>query len=278
MKAYKGGKKENQQSETNPNRLRAIQQAEAKGNKVNLNESGRKYSDMLLQLIAPYHEDVPELDDLEYLLDIATVAWNIANMKKLLPPAGKIMLDEVRQSFADSKEDIQLLDKLIKAKAKTFPTEDIFIREFSIDPVKDGGYVTVTTVALQDFLSSELNEEEVEEDNFAPGYINRNGFSVLPKQPFFEWVQKTTGTTFLPAEINESTVYLLEEKQSNEEITEWLKENFDKVFQKELEAWIADEKKWPRNRTYQVFTNWFDVKFHSMIYDLEDYPVDKDME
>jgi hypothetical protein len=290
MKAYKGGKTSGQKNETDPNILRVIQDFERQGKKGKVNESGKKYSDMLLQLVAPFHAPLPTLDDLEHLLDIAAVAWNIANMKKLLPPAGKMMAEEAKQSFADDKEAIQILEKLVKAKEKKFPQEDLFIKDFAIDQEEEeeGGYVTVTVVGLQDFLLNGLEEDQEddedeeeydEENNFVPGYINRNGFSITPRQPFLDWLQKTEGHSLFPMEGNvETTVYLLEEKGSNEEITGWLKTNFEKVFRKELENWYTDEKKWPKNRTYQLFSEWFDVRFHSMVYDFEDFPVDKDME
>ncbi len=80
-----------------------------------------------------------------------------------------------------------------------------------------------------------------------------------------------------PVETMENNIYLVEEKENNEEIAEWLKKNFDYVFKKELESRNADEKLWPKKRTYEMFNEWFSVSYHSMIYDLENYPVDKDM-
>jgi hypothetical protein len=280
MKAYKGGKTSHKQDEKDPNLLRVIENYEKQGKKLIASESGKKFSEMLLQLITPFHGPVPELDELERLLDIAAVAWNIANMKKLLPPAAKIMTEEARLNFTGDKEAIQILEKLIKAKTKKYPQEELFIKDFTVEPVKDGGYFTVVAIPLQDFLSSGINETDEldEENNFAPGYINRNGFSVAPRQSFYNWLRKIEGNSLFPGDVNESAVYLLEEKGSNEEITEWLITNFDSVFQKELAGRISDEKKWPKNRTYQMFSEWFEVKFHSLVYDFEDYPVDKDME
>ena len=91
-------------------------------------------------------------------------------------------------------------------------------------------------------------------------------------------MKNETGGDSFETEALEHTVYLIEEKGSDAETEAWLKKNFDRVFTKELEAWYADEDAWPKKRTYQMFREWFDVSFQSMVYDLEDFPVDKDVE
>ena len=63
---------------------------------------------------------------------------------------------------------------------------------------------------------------------------------------------------------------------NNEAVLKWIKRNFDKIFINELNDWFTDEDKWPKTRTYKMFSEWFKLEICSMILDLEDYPVTKD--
>lgn len=40
------------------------------------------------------------------------------------------------------------------------------------------------------------------------------------------------------------------------------------IFELELEAWIADPDVWPEDRSYKMFTEWFDVKVSDTFVDL----------
>ena len=104
--------------------------------------------------------------------------------------------------------------------------------------------------------------------------IDRNAIVVKPKMPLFDWIN----TIYPDSPVEdafEGTIYLAREKNSNEEIEKWLQENYDSIFQDQLNGWHTDEKDWPKNRTYQQFTQWFAFEIHSMVLDLEDEPVTK---
>lgn len=117
---------------------------------------------------------------------------------------------------------------------------------------------------------------EVEPIPFYYEAINRNAIVIRPKKPFFDWVNSIVKDD---KQINgkyENNIYLVRERDSNEETLNWLKRNFQGIFVNELNDWIIDESKWPDKRTYKVFTEWFDVEISSMILDLEDFGVTKD--
>lgn len=281
MKAYKGGKSSDKPN-TDPNLLRKVQQYQKEGMNVTVNESGAKYSAMLLDLVKPHHGSLPDIDELEDLLDLAMIAWNIANMKSLLPHVYKIMLQETKKDLENDKDSVHILEKMIKEKEKKFAAYDLFIHHFDMETTDDDELsVTVTAKPLESFLSDSSLPGEKDDDepgfNNEPGYINRNAFLVKPRQPFLDWLKKTEGNSLFPIEPEDSHIYLLEEKHSNQEIEEWLKKNFDTVFRQELDAWFSDEKSWPQKRTYEMFRKWFDISYHSMLYDLERFPVDKDL-
>jgi len=106
--------------------------------------------------------------------------------------------------------------------------------------------------------------------------INRNGISVRPKKPFFDWLNKIFKDEQSISDKEESNIYLIREMDNNEKIEKWIKKNFDKLFVNELNDWYTDESKWPTNRTHKMFSDWFEVEIHSMILDLEEVPVTKD--
>ena len=52
-----------------------------------------------------------------------------------------------------------------------------------------------------------------------------------------------------------------------------LKRCYEVVFEAELEAWHNDPAVWPQNRDLKTSLEWFDVEFHSPVYDLSDGPI-----
>jgi hypothetical protein len=104
--------------------------------------------------------------------------------------------------------------------------------------------------------------------------INRNAIVIKPRRPLFDWINKIYPDSPV-ASVEEGSVYLIKEKSSNEQIANWIKKNFDQIFQNELNGWHTDDEHWPRNRTFEMFQKWFDFDIHSMIWDLEEIPVTK---
>ena len=105
--------------------------------------------------------------------------------------------------------------------------------------------------------------------------INRNAIVVKPKEALFNWVNSIYPDSPVSG-VDEGIVYLIKEKDSNYQIENWLKRNFDEIFQNELNNWHTDESAWPPKRTYRQFKEWFDVEIHSMIVDMEDDEIIKE--
>lgn len=122
MKPYKGGKSSQTKKDVDPNLLHVIKEMEKEtGKKIVPNEEEAKYSGMLLQLIKPYHSANPFIEELQELLDLAGIAWNMANMKKIIPQAYNLMWQETKNDFAEGPESLQLLEKMMKEKASCSP-------------------------------------------------------------------------------------------------------------------------------------------------------------
>ena len=39
-------------------------------------------------------------------------------------------------------------------------------------------------------------------------------------------------------------------------------------FERYLDEWYTEESWWPKNRSLKMFKQWFDIQYHSMIWDL----------
>jgi hypothetical protein len=108
--------------------------------------------------------------------------------------------------------------------------------------------------------------------------INRSMMVVRPKQPFLDWilsVDDEPGNLDLKYLRGECTAYLVPDYANDDEqpiIIEWC---WDVVFEQELFSWFTDETLWPTDRTQVMFLEWFDIEFHSLVFDLvEDLPLE----
>lgn len=116
----------------------------------------------------------------------------------------------------------------------------------------------------------------MEQLDFYYDSINRNAIVVKPKAPFFNWHNDVFPKDKPIHELDDNTIYLIREMDSNQGIRTWLKKNFGDIFVNELNDWSTNKESWPKNRTYKMFADWFDVEVHSMVLDLEESPVTKD--
>ena len=106
--------------------------------------------------------------------------------------------------------------------------------------------------------------------------IDRNAIIVKQKKPFFDWVSSVFPDEVPMSKNEENNIYLIREMENNQKVLNWIKNNFDKIFSNELNDWYMDETKWPQKRTFQMFSEWFDVEVTSMILDLEESEITKE--
>lgn len=98
-------------------------------------------------------------------------------------------------------------------------------------------------------------------------HVNRGYISIRPTKLFFEWaMQHDSLISFKESDYIEPNIYLITEDFLDEEPV--LKQHFKKIFENELMA-ITDDDVWPETRTLEVFLQWFNVEFGSMVFDLE---------
>ena len=111
--------------------------------------------------------------------------------------------------------------------------------------------------------------------------LNRTAIIVRYREPFVRWINEADpvpGGSHITTEQDEQTVYLIHEIENRSELDEWLALNYDALFEAELDAWYTDEALWPKNRTLELFHEWVDVEYHTMVVDLVEEPLVDDEE
>ena len=230
---------------------------------------GKKYSELLEQFIAPFIQEFADVEYQDEVLDFAINAWNIANIKALIPE-GEI--NNAMDAVEAMDVDFDLLNRMIDYKLRHFKTYTNFIVEFELRETSGDPILSVITQEEGSFLANmtEDLEDELREDNFEENFIDRTVLMLRPLQPFIDWL-----TNLYPDEINNFNDYNSYLINEDIDVEAWLKKKFDKLFVMELEAWHTNKKQWPQKRNYKMFKQWFQVDISTMVYDLEKYPVSK---
>lgn len=57
-----------------------------------------------------------------------------------------------------------------------------------------------------------------------------------------------------------------------------MKANFELFFIEELNNWCVDDSLWPKKLTWEMFNEWFHFSVQSMLIDVLDSPVLKDVD
>ncbi|MFK5973388.1 MAG: hypothetical protein QM485_08915 [Flavobacteriaceae bacterium] len=239
------------------------------------------YSRILTKFVAPFIKRFPRDFAIEDVYQFGMNAWNLALMKEMLPKEEWQHIDS-GSFLSDSEKTI--MKQMIRAKEQKFVQYNRFISDLFLKEDEKGEIIpTVVTEDKEDFLSEmmaqsdeDFSEDDFDEEynNFEEGYIDRFAIVVRPQKPFFDWLNAiyTDSPVF---EANEVNTYLVDEIE--EEIEFWLKKNYDTIFTKELFGWHTGERDWPKKRTYGLFKKWFQIDVSTMVYDLVDHPIYKEL-
>lgn len=107
--------------------------------------------------------------------------------------------------------------------------------------------------------------------------LNRGAIIVRPSRLFIDWAASLDDSGLLPGKDGEKTIYLVPEFEDDFEALEVLAKGYDIIFESELDGWHTRQSDWPKNRTFAMFREWFEVEFHSVVEDLCDYQVTDDL-
>ena len=246
-------------------------------------EEGENYSVMLLDLIKPYMDANPTADELEETLQLGIVAWNLAIPKSLGIPGYDDSLKAAAEKKGFNKKQVDLIKKMEKDKQKKYAEHSGFIQNYELKEDTDGRMkVMLTCLPLmdimeamdfddEDFDDEDFDDEDFDDDDqYEEGIVNRSAFLVSHKPAFIEWAKKESGIV----ESGKSVIYLVDENDSEQEVNDWLKKNFQKIMTDELAEITEDKRKWPK-LNYKVFFDFFEVQYHPMVWDTEEKPLEK---
>ena len=105
--------------------------------------------------------------------------------------------------------------------------------------------------------------------------VNRGALLLRYREPAVRWINEADtyprGSSVTLRDVNEErTVYLISDKaaDSPESLERWIKRHYVELFEAELEGWYTDPDLWPKQKTYKMFSEWFEVECHTVLLDL----------
>jgi len=111
--------------------------------------------------------------------------------------------------------------------------------------------------------------------------INRAISVVKSNKPFLDWLHsiENDGNSKITMEdlLRECSTFLLPDYDFESEYKQAIKDIYEDIFEIELEGWYTDESLWPKDRSYKVFCEWFDIEIHSCVYDPWEGEIEKEI-
>jgi hypothetical protein len=109
--------------------------------------------------------------------------------------------------------------------------------------------------------------------------INRTAITVLGAQPYIDWTLSrdadfARGSLTVARTKSYGSAFLLPEFELEEDLQEWVEDNYGWIFEFQLAAWTEDETAWPRDRSLEMFRKWFRVDVHSTVVDVSDEDIE----
>ena len=105
--------------------------------------------------------------------------------------------------------------------------------------------------------------------------INRTAVTITGAKPYVDWTLRTDadankGAITVARARTYGTAFLLPEFELEEDVQEWVEENFSWLFEFQLGAWTDDESAWPPARDLKTFREWFRIDIHNVVVDVSD--------
>ncbi|MDZ7642736.1 MAG: hypothetical protein U5J62_12060 [Desulfurivibrio sp.] len=104
--------------------------------------------------------------------------------------------------------------------------------------------------------------------------LNRAAVILKYKEPAVHWINAADPNPdkvkVMAEEVNaERTVYLISDEDGDgpEAVERWIKQNYQVLFESELEDWYTDPALWPQELSLELFRQWFEVECHPVVFD-----------
>ena len=103
--------------------------------------------------------------------------------------------------------------------------------------------------------------------------VNRTAITVVGARPYDDWTRSTDadfnrGALTVAHAKTYGSAFLLPEFELEEDVQEWIEDNFSWLFEFQLSAWTEDLSLWPPTRDLRTFREWFRVDIHSVVVDV----------
>ena len=104
--------------------------------------------------------------------------------------------------------------------------------------------------------------------------INRGVLILKYREPVVRWINQAdpyddTPKISLASANDDRNVYLIDDNVAGnpEALDRWLQQNFQMLFETELEGWYRETDLWPRELSFELFSEWFEVEVHALVRD-----------
>ena len=109
--------------------------------------------------------------------------------------------------------------------------------------------------------------------------INRTAITITGAQAYVDWTRSrdadfNQGQLTVARTKAYGSAFLLPEFDQEEDLQEWVEENFAWLFEFQLSAWTEDETAWPAVRDLKTFREWFRIEISSVVVDVADDDVE----
>lgn len=108
--------------------------------------------------------------------------------------------------------------------------------------------------------------------------INRYSIVVYPLEPYAEWAARIAklkpDETLLILQTSSQASFLLPQTDTPPHHDEGpLKEIYPVIFDYMLRTWERDKGRWPKDRSYETFKEWFGIMYSDRLFDVSDEPL-----
>jgi hypothetical protein len=244
-----------------------------------------------LDLATPFITDTSTVSEKNMTVYLSYVSWNLAIAKQNFISADENLYNNIVEKGIFNSEEKKIIYQMVETKNAKYANLQEMIEDIDIEMEHEIPYVQVyfelTFISDDDDIipfdkqyEGEEDEEDedfvynIDENQFKPGYLNRNAVIIYYKQPFVDLFNATHDASTTRYRL-ESTVYLIDTMFSPQQRLDWLKKNHDKIFTNELREQGISLVDWPKKRTFKLFSQYFDAEFKVTAFDLEKQPITK---
>lgn len=102
--------------------------------------------------------------------------------------------------------------------------------------------------------------------------INRHLIILMPKQPVLDWIKRVDpnppNITLDQLRLEQNAFLVPDDLDGQQDAEKWVQRRWQMFFEGFLAEWYTVESWWPQKRTFKMFKDWFDVQYHSMVWDM----------